>query len=261
MSDISCRRLAGLVAVVTGGASGIGKATARRLATEGASVVIADVQEQVALEVAQAIVAEGGIAAAVTCDVANEESVKKLFEQADERFSRVDILANIAGVIGEAQPIDELNVEEYERVTSVNLLGTLLCIKHAASRMKRQRFGRIVNISSMVVTRPQSLYLNSYTASKGGVAAMNGQLVLELSSHGITINAVAPGIIDTPMLQLRGKKFIEQRNALIPVGRFGRPEDIAAAIAFLVSEDGSYMNGQTLLMDGGITAVTGYNLL
>jgi 3-oxoacyl-[acyl-carrier protein] reductase len=254
-ADAGGERFAGRVAIVTGGASGIGRATAQRLAREGAAVVVADMQEAVATEVAEALAAHGARASAVPCNVTSEEQVSAMVEHAMKLYGRVDILANVAGVTAKKASVDTLTLEEFNRVIAINLAGTFLCAKHASAVMKKQRYGRIVNVASTTAVYPTSFGNTPYTASKGGVAAITRQWVLELSSFGITVNAVAPGPTRTPLTENIGEAMLQNRLRSIPVGRLGTGEDMAAAIAFFASEDASYVTGQMLVVDGGLTVV------
>jgi 3-oxoacyl-[acyl-carrier protein] reductase len=248
-------RHAGKSAIVTGGAMGIGGATAKRLAAEGATVTIADLNEAAAAETVRAIAAAGGKATAVACNVTSEDAVRALVEGVLARHGRIDILANVAGVTTKKAPVDEMTLEEFRRVTSINIEGTFLCTKHAARAMKAQRYGRIVNVSSTTSIIPTTFGNTPYTASKGAVSAMTRQWVMDLAAHGITVNAVAPGPTRTPLTEGLGAQMLADRLKIIPAGRIGEVEDQAAAIAFLASDDAGYINGQVLVVDGGMTVV------
>ena len=149
----------------------------------------------------------------------------------------------------------EMTLEEFRRVTTINIEGTFLCSKYAAKTMKQQKYGHIVNVSSTTSVMPTTYGNTAYTASKGAVSAMTRQWVLDLAEHGITVNAVAPGPTLTPLVAGLGEQMQKDRIRIIPSGRLGLPEDIAAAIAFLASDDASYVNGQVLVVDGGMTVV------
>ena len=252
-ADTGGERFAGRIAIVTGGASGIGRAAAQRLTREGAAVVVADVQEAAAKEVADALAAQNVRASAVACDVTSEDQVRGMVDQAMKLYGRVDILANVAGVTAKKASIDTMTLAEFSRVIAINLAGTFLCAKHASAVMKKQRYGRIVNVASTTAVYPTSFGNTPYTASKGGVAAMTRQWVLELSSFGITVNTVAPGPTRTPLTESIGEAMLQNRLRAIPLGRLGTAEDMAAAIAFFASEDASYVTGQMLVVDGGMT--------
>jgi len=248
-------RFKGRVAVVTGGAMGIGGATAQRLASEGATVVIADLNETAAAANVKAITAAGGKVSFVPCNVTSEEAVRALMEGVVAKHGRIDILANVAGVTNKKASMDEMTLEEFRRVTTINIEGTFLCSKYAAKVMKQQKYGHIVNVSSTTSVMPTTFGNTAYTASKGAVSAMTRQWVLDLAEHGITVNAVAPGPTLTPLVAGLGEQMQKDRIRIIPSGRLGLPEDIAAAIAFLASDDASYVNGQVLVVDGGMTVV------
>ena len=251
-ADTGGERFAGRVAIVTGGASGIGRATAQRLAREGAAVVVADVQEGAAKEVADALAAHDARASAVACNVTSEDQVRAMVDHALKLHGRVDILANVAGVTAKKASVDTLTLEEFNRVIAINLAGTFLCAKHASAAMKKQRYGRIVNVASTTAVYPTSFGNTPYTASKGGVAAITRQWVLELSAFGITVNAVAPGPTRTPLTEAIGEAMLQNRLRSIPLGRLGTAEDMAAAIAYFASDDAAYVTGQMLVVDGGM---------
>ena len=255
MWNTDCHRHQGRVAIVTGAASGIGRATAIRLASEGATVVLADMQGDKLEATATEIASKGGIASGMPCNIADEGEVKRLVEHALSKHGKLDILANVAGVSSRHDPIYTASLEEFNRITSINLAGTFLCIKHASAAMKERRYGRIVNVSSIASFRTGAKGNAAYSASKGGVKAMTHQLVLDLSEFGITVNAVAPGVIQTPMTSGGGIERLNARARLIPLGRVGQPEDIAVAIAFLASEEAAFITGQMLTVDGGMTSV------
>jgi NAD(P)-dependent dehydrogenase (short-subunit alcohol dehydrogenase family) len=251
--NIYAGRFNGRVAVVTGGAMGIGGAAARRLAREGATVVIADRDEKAGAENVKTITAAGGKASFVACNVTDEASVRALMEGTLAKHGRIDILANVAGVTAKKAGVDEMTLEEFRRVTTINIEGTFLCTKYAARAMKAAKYGRIINISSTTSIMPTSFGNSPYTASKGAVSAMTRQWVMELAEYGIAVNAVAPGPTRSPMTEALGPKMLADRLKIIPAGRIGEPEDQAAAIAFLASEEAGYINGQVLVVDGGMT--------
>ena len=196
-------RLAGKIAIVTGGAMGIGRATALRLAADGATVMVADLQEAQANDTVKAIIAAGGKAAATACNVASEDAVRAMVEGTLAKFGRIDILANVAGVTNKKAPVDEMTLEEFRRVTTINLEGTFLCVKYVARAMKQQKYGRIVNVSSTTSIMPTTYGNTAYTASKGAVSAMTRQWVLDLAEHGITgIPGVEVGVERVGDLQI-----------------------------------------------------------
>jgi NAD(P)-dependent dehydrogenase (short-subunit alcohol dehydrogenase family) len=247
------QRLAGRVAVITGGGSGIGLATARRLAAEGARVVIGDV-DRVAGEAAAAEV--DGLFVAV--DVTDEAQVDALFDAAAERYGSVDIAFNNAGI----SPPDDDSIETtelpaWQRVQDVNLKSVYLCSRAALRHMVPAGRGSIINTASFVAVLGSATSQISYTASKGGVLAMSRELGVQFARQGIRVNALCPGPVDTPLLQelfAADQERAQRRLVHVPVGRFAKPEELAAAVAFLASDDASFITGSTFLVDGGISA-------
>jgi len=257
MSDITpidlTRRLAGRVAVITGGASGIGLATARRMRAEGARIVIGDMN----VEPGEAAAAEvGGLF--VRTDVTEEDQVDRLFDTAAREHGTVDIAFNNAGI----SPDDDDSIEitelpAWERVQDVNLKSVYLCSRAALRHMTRQGSGSIINTASFVAVIGSATSQISYTASKGGVLAMTRELGVQFARQGIRVNALCPGPVDTPLLQELFAKDPERaarRLVHIPVGRFARPEELAASVAFLASDDASFITASTFLVDGGLTS-------
>lgn len=246
------QRLAGRVAVVTGGASGIGLASARRLRAEGATVVIGDIDPTAGRKVADEV--EGLF---VEVDVADEDAVNNLFDTAAQEFGSVDIAFNNAGI---SPPEDDLievtGIDAWERVQNVNLKSVFFSCKAALRHMVPQRRGSIVNVASFVAVMGSATSQISYTASKGGVLAMSRELGVQYARQGIRVNALCPGPVNTPLLQELFAKDPERaarRLVHIPVGRFAEPEELAAAVAFLASDDASFITASTFLVDGGIS--------
>jgi NAD(P)-dependent dehydrogenase (short-subunit alcohol dehydrogenase family) len=246
-------RLAGKVAVVTGAGSGIGLATARRFAAEGARVVCADVD------------AEGGTKAAaevdglfVAVDVTSEEQVEALYAAAVAEYGGLDVSFNNAGISPpEDDSILTTGIEAWRRVQEVNLTSVYLCCKHAIAHMQNRGGGSIINTASFVAVLGSATSQISYTASKGGVLAMSRELGVQFARERIRVNALCPGPINTPLLQELFAKDPERaarRLVHIPMGRFGEAEEIAAAVAFLASDDSSFITASTFLVDGGISA-------
>ena len=254
-------RLDGKVAIVTGGAQGMGRAIARRLAAEGARVVVADLNVADAQRVVEEIAAAGGAAAAAETDVRRPEQARALVEAARERFGGLDILVNNAGV-GKIIPFLETTERDWDLMFDVNCKGLLWCSQAAARAMIEQgRGGRIVNLASQAGRRGEALVL-AYCASKAAVISMTQSMALALAPHRITVNAVAPGVVDTPFWEEVDQQFArlmdlpqgEPRRravAAIPLGRIEQPEDVAGAVAFLVSPDADYITQQCLNVDGG----------
>lgn len=244
-------RLQGKLALVTGGSRGIGRAVALRLAQEGARVAVNyRANAGAAEEVVAAITAGGGQGQAFAGDVSQPEAAKALVEGVAQEFGRLDILVNNAGMVRDGLLLT-MDDPQWRQVLATNLDGVFYCCRTAARIMLRQRYGRIVNMSSVAGDTPNRGQVN-YAASKGGVNALTKALAQELASKNITVNAVAPGMIETEMSQevreLAGPEILKH----IALKRYGKPEDIAAAVAFLASPDADYITGQVLRVDGGL---------
>ncbi|USX52373.1 3-oxoacyl-ACP reductase [Lentzea sp. HUAS12] len=245
------QRLEGRVAVVTGGGSGIGLATARRFASEGAKVVVADLDPATGKAAADEV---GGLF--VQVDVTDEEQVKALFQTTVDTYGKLDIAFNNAGI---SPPDDDsiltTGIEAWERVQKVNLTSVYLCCKYAIPHMQAGGKGSIINTASFVATMGAATSQISYTASKGGVLAMSRELGVQFAREGIRVNALSPGPVNTPLLRELFAKDPERaarRLVHVPLGRFAEPEEIAAAVAFLASDDSSFMTASNFLVDGGI---------
>lgn len=247
---------AGKVAFVTGAASGIGRATALAFAREGASVVAADVSEQGNQETARLIEEQGGRALAVRCDVTRAEDVKAALDKAIEAFGRLDFAFNNAGIESrKPAPTAEYEVEEWDRIFDINLRGMFLCMKHEIPLILRQGGGAIVNTSSGagVIGIKGS---PAYTAAKHGVIGLTRSAALDYAAQNIRINAICPGYIDTPMMSRFTGGTPEGRAKVIseePVGRMGKPEEIAAAVVWLCSDGAAFVIGHAMVVDGGQT--------
>ena len=247
------QRLAGRVAVITGGASGIGLATAKRFAAEGAMVVIGDLDEAAGLAAADQL-----DCLFVKVDVTDEGEVNNLFDTAYLTYGSVDIAFNNAGI----SPPDDDSIETtelpaWQRVQDVNLKSVYLCCRSALRYMVKQGRGSIINTASFVAVLGSATSQISYTASKGGVLALSRELGVQFARQGIRVNALCPGPVNTPLLQELFAKDPERaarRLVHIPVGRFAEPEELAAAVAFLASDDSSFITGSTFLVDGGISS-------
>ena len=241
----------GKTAVVTGGSRGIGRAVCLELAKGGANVVLCYAgNEAAAAETVSACEALGAKALAVKCDVADSAQVKTLMDEAVKTFGRIDILVNNAGINRDGL-LMMMKEEDFDAVISANLRGTFLCMKAVSRTMMKQRYGRIVNLSSVVGLRGNAGQVN-YAASKAGVIGMTKSLAKELASRGVTVNAVAPGFIDTDMTAAMPEAAKTATLASIPMQRLGAPEDIAKAVAFLASDDAAYITGQVIAVDGGM---------
>jgi NAD(P)-dependent dehydrogenase (short-subunit alcohol dehydrogenase family) len=245
-------RLQDRVAVVTGAGSGIGLASARRLAAEGATIVAVDI-DQAAGKAAAAQTAGVFIAA----DVAREDQVRQLYEEVAARFGRVDIAFNNAGISPpEDDSILTTGLEAWRRVQEINLTSVYLCCKYVIPHMQRLGKGSIINTASFVAVLGAATSQISYTASKGGVLAMSRELGVQFAREGIRVNALCPGPVNTPLLRelfAADPERAARRLVHVPVGRFAEPEEIAAAVAFLASDDASFITASSFLVDGGIT--------
>jgi NAD(P)-dependent dehydrogenase (short-subunit alcohol dehydrogenase family) len=245
------QRLQDRVAVITGAGSGIGLASARRLAAEGATVVAVDIDEAAG----KAAATETG-GAFLAADVADEEQVRELFDGIAARFGRIDIAFNNAGISPpEDDSILTTGLDAWRRVQEVNLTSVYLCCKYVLPHMRRAGKGSIINTASFVAVLGAATSQISYTASKGGVLAMSRELGVQFAREGIRVNALCPGPVNTPLLQELFAKDPERaarRLVHVPMGRFAEPEEIAAAVAFLASDDSSFITASQFLVDGGI---------
>ncbi|MDP9357592.1 MAG: SDR family oxidoreductase [Chloroflexota bacterium] len=257
------RRLVDRVAIVTGGATGIGRAIVERLAGEGARVVIADRAVDRGAETARDIEEDGGQAHVIPCDVSDSEQVRAMIGESLATFGRLDALVSNAGIPGVMGPADACTEENFDRVIAVNLRGVFLCAKHAIPHLEASGRGAIVNIASIfgMVGAPDA---PAYCAAKGGVIGLTKQLAVDYGPRGIRVNAVSPGYIDNDMDQRRtrmtpeaaaaNRTSRESAAALQPLGRQGSTSEIAAAVAYLVSDDASFVTGAILPVDGGCTS-------
>lgn len=237
-------------AIVTGSARGIGRGIAEKLARSGLNVVVSDILEEAAQETASQLQALGVKSLAVRTDVSNLEDVEKLVKTTVDEWGSVDILVNNAGVTRDNLSV-RMSEQDWDTVLRINLKGTFLCSQAAAKEMMKNRFGRIVNIASVIGLMGNAGQAN-YAASKGGVIALTKSMARELAKRNITVNAVAPGFILTEMTEKLSDKVREEYVANIPLKRAGTPEDIAEAVHFLVSPAASYITGVVLNVSGGL---------
>lgn len=243
--------LKGKVAVVTGGSRGIGRAVCLQLAKMGADVVINYAGNSTAAEETSALCKDAGAnALTVKADVATAEGCEAIFKAATDNFGRVDILVNNAGITRDGLII-RMNEKDFDAVIDTNLKGAFLCMKNAAKLMMKQRSGRIINISSVVGIRGNAGQVN-YSASKAGIIGMTKSLAKELAARGVTVNAIAPGFIQTDMTDILSDAVKENIMRDIPMKALGNPEDIANAVAFFAGENSGYITGQVLCVDGGM---------
>lgn len=239
------------VAIVTGGTRGIGRAIALKLADYGANIVINYRNSDKEAEELKSILEEKGVKVlTIKCDISNFEDSKNLMDKCKEVFGKIDILVNNAGITKDTL-IMRMKEEDFDNVIDVNLKGTFNCAKHASAIMLKQRFGKIINMTSVVGIAGNAGQVN-YAASKAGVIGLTKSLAKELGSRGITVNAVAPGFINTDMTASLSEKVKEEASKNIPLKRLGDPEDVANLVGFLASDAANYITGQVINVDGGM---------
>lgn len=246
--------LKGKVAIVTGSRRGIGKGIAEKLAEAGAKIVISDISQEDCEALCKEIEARFHVQTiAVKCDVSNKAEVDSLIQKTVERFGRIDILVNNAGIFFQ-KPFLEYTEEDWNKIIDVNLKSVYLCSQAAAKEMVKRNYGKIVNIASIagIIGYPGAA---AYCASKAGIINLTREMALELASHKINVNAVAPGLIETPMTKfiIENRQAFEATLAAIPWKRQGQPSDIANAAHYLASDEADYVTGHTLVVDGGWT--------
>ncbi len=248
-------QFSGKVALVTGASSGIGKATALRYAREGASVVVSDIKEELGIEAVEEITSNGGIAIFIKADVSNPEDCEMLVKQTVNRFGRLDIAFNNAGIGGEATPIGDMSIENWNKVLAVNLSSVFFCMKYQIRQMLQNSGGAIVNNSSIL---GQVGFANAaaYVAAKHGVVGLTKNGALEYSAKGIRVNAVGPAFIKTPLLADAGmnEDAMQMLSGLHPIGRLGEAEEVAELVIWLSSDKASFVNGAYYAVDGAYLA-------
>lgn len=243
-------RLDGKVALVTGGSRGIGLETAKYLANRGAKLFLVDVDETGLAATVQNLKEQGVEVASCKADISNSEQAQKAVDNCVEQFEKIDILVNNAGITRDNLSI-RMKDEDWDLVLRVNLTGSFYMARAAAKHMMRARSGRIVNVASVVGVMGNAGQVN-YSASKAGVIGMTKSMAKELASRGVCVNAVAPGFIETQMTAVLKEETKNAVMATIPMSRYGKPEEVAAAIGFLASEEAAYITGQVLVIDGGL---------
>lgn len=247
--------MAGKVALVTGAGSGIGRAIALSFAREGASVVVADTNPSGGGETVSEAIKSGARSTFVTCDVSRKTDIQAMIDETLKTFGRLDIACNNAGIHVELpESFTEIKEETWDRVIAVNLKGVFLCMQSEVRQMLKQGSGIIVNIASLagIAAEPGGY---CYTASKHGVMGLTKAAAFEYAKAGIRINAICPGIIDTPMIQNLTDETKQMMLGMHPVGRFGRPEEVAGAVMWLCSDLAGFVNGIGVIMDGGISTI------
>ncbi len=238
------------VAIVTGGGQGIGKKICLRLAENKAKVAVFDVNEELSQEVVKKIKAKGGDALAVEVDVAKHEEVNEATRQVIDKFKGIDILINNAGITKDSLLL-RMKEEDWNRVLQVNLNGAFNCLKAVLRYMMRQKYGRVVNISSIIGIRGNIGQAN-YSASKAGIIGLTKSAAREVGRYGITVNAVAPGFIDTAMTRRLNKEAVDAIVSQVPLQRMGKPGEVASLVTYLVSEKAAYITGEVIKIDGGM---------
>ncbi|MFW6370301.1 MAG: SDR family NAD(P)-dependent oxidoreductase [Bacteroidota bacterium] len=252
-------RLKDKIVIVTGGSLGIGKATCRKMAKQGAQVAVLDIMDEAGQQLADTITNEGGKANFWHLDVTNEEEVTATFSGIKKEYGKIDVLVNNAGISGVNKPTDEIDVTEWQKVIDVNVKGVFLCTKHVIPYMRKQQKGSIINLSSIygIVSAPD---IPPYHASKGAVRLMTKTDALLYAMDGIRVNSVHPGYIWTPLVEQMAEdsgqgieNFRKQLDAKQPLGHIGEPDDVAHGIVFLASDESKFMTGSELVIDGGYT--------
>jgi meso-butanediol dehydrogenase / (S,S)-butanediol dehydrogenase / diacetyl reductase len=254
------RRFEGRVALITGAGSGLGRATARRLAAEGARVAVLDIVEEAAAGTVELIAADGGDAAAFVCDVTDEESVRATFDEVETELGRIGVVVPNAGISGAVAQIPDISLADWNRVVAVNLTGVFLCAKYGIPALRRNGGGTMVITASNASVAAEPLW-GAYAATKGGAFSLTKSLGIDHGDEGIRVNCICPGPIDTPLLRAGyahelGEEIVNDMTIDLPV-KIGKPDQIAAIIAFLASDESELVNATGVLADSGSTSRMG----
>src|ERR1035437_4200215 len=250
-------RLSGKVSIITGAGGGMGRVAALRFAAEGSRVVVADTHKASAEETVRQILAAGGEATAITVDVSVEADAKAMVDRAIEKFGRLDVLYNNAGMMPQADhSVVDTRIEIWDQVMAVNVRGIYLACKYAIPAMLENHSGSIINISSFVAVLGCSVPQDAYTASKGAILALTRSLAVQFAPGGIRTNAILPGPVETPLLMewlVKDEQAQNIRLAREPSGRFGKPDEVVSMAVYLASDESAWTNGASLVIDGGIS--------
>jgi NAD(P)-dependent dehydrogenase (short-subunit alcohol dehydrogenase family) len=238
------------VAIVTGAAKGIGLATAERLAREGASILMADLDEKELSRAADLLREKGHRVARAKCDVGRRDDVTEMVKAAEQEFGDIHILINNAGIAGPVGPLEQVSDEDWEAVMAVDLKSVYLCCQAVLPGMKARRYGRIVNVAS-IAGKEGNPNMVPYSTAKAAVIGLTKALAKEVAGHGIYVNAISPAVIETPMLETVTPEQVQYMVQRIPMGRTGRPEEVAALICWLASDEASFTTGQCVDISGG----------
>lgn len=250
LSGVRLMSLKGKIAVVTGAGGGIGEAVARRLAHEGAHVLVADLNFEGAEKVAKSIKGQGLLATPHQVNVTSKQEVQEMIERSETELGGLDILANIAGILGPSAPLTEIKEEDWDRVLDVNLKGTFLCCQAAVEGMVKRGYGRIINMSS-ASAKDGNVMLAPYVSAKAGVIALTKSLGKEIAKTGVTVNCISPTMIEGDLVKEMSDSYFNSLLKKIPMGRLGKREEVANLVNFLASDEASFITAQCYDLSGG----------